>query len=49
MIQKDKLIHQLFIGKVVEIIGFDETIRLLQETNKALENFETNEKTNTSS
>lgn len=34
---KQKLIQQHFIGAVVEIIGFDKTISLLKEANKAFE------------
>ena len=33
---KDKLIHQLFIGKVAEIIGYDKTLFLLQEATKEI-------------
>ncbi len=34
---KEKLIHQLFIGKVADVIGFDETVKLLKEAKKAIE------------
>lgn len=30
---KDKLKHQLFIGKVAEILGFDKTVELLKQCN----------------
>jgi len=30
----EKLKHQLFIGKVSEIIGFDKTVKLLKECKK---------------
>jgi hypothetical protein len=30
---QEKLIRQLFVGKVSEIIGFDKTIELLKEAN----------------
>ncbi len=36
--KEDKLIHQLFIGKVVEIIGFDKTVKLLKEAADAIKN-----------
>lgn len=32
--QKNKLRHELFVGKVHEIIGFDKTVQLLKECNK---------------
>lgn len=32
-IKIDKLRHQLFIGKVSEIIGFEKTLKLLKECN----------------
>tara|TARA_R110000803_G_scaffold76454_3_gene141099 strand:+ start:103 stop:237 length:135 start_codon:yes stop_codon:yes gene_type:complete len=35
--EKDlKLIHQLFIGKVSDVIGFEKTIELLRESKKAI-------------
>ena len=30
---KEKLKHQLFIGKVSEILGFDKTVELLKQCN----------------
>ena len=30
---KEKLKHQLFIGKVAEILGFDKTVELLKQCN----------------
>jgi len=37
---KQKLIHQLFIGKVVEIIGQEKAIELLREAKTAIESIE---------
>jgi hypothetical protein len=34
--KKDKLIHELFVGKVVGIIGFDKTLELLKESKEAI-------------
>jgi hypothetical protein len=31
MERKERLKHQLFIGKVAEILGFDKTVELLKE------------------
>lgn len=36
MERKEKLKHQLFIGKVSEIIGYEKTIELLKEVNKEI-------------
>jgi hypothetical protein len=36
MEKKEKLIRQLFIGKVVEIIGFEKTLELLKESEKTI-------------
>ena len=36
MEKKEKLKHQLFIGKVAEIFGFDKTLELLKECKKEL-------------
>jgi hypothetical protein len=36
MESKEKLKHQLFIGKVTEIIGFDKTVELLKECNEEI-------------
>ncbi|MFY8170437.1 MAG: hypothetical protein ACOVK2_04900 [Candidatus Fonsibacter sp.] len=36
MEKKEKLKHQLFIGKVSEIIGYEKTIELLKEVNKEI-------------
>lgn len=35
MNDKDKLIHQLFVGKVTEILGFEKTVQLLKESKEA--------------
>lgn len=35
--EEEKLIHQLFIGKVVEIIGFEKTLELLKKSKEAIE------------
>jgi len=37
-IEEEKLIRQLFIGMVSEIIGFDETVKLLKEATNAIKN-----------
>lgn len=36
-VTQDKLIHQLFIGKVVGEIGSEKTLELLREARKAME------------
>jgi hypothetical protein len=36
MEKKERLKHQLFIGKVNEILGFDKTLELLKECNKEI-------------
>ena len=36
MEKKEKLKHQLFIGKVSEILGFDKTVELLKECNNEI-------------
>ncbi len=33
MERKERLKHQLFIGKVTEILGFDKTVELLKQCN----------------
>jgi hypothetical protein len=33
---KEKLKYQLFIGKVIEIIGYDKTLELFKECNKEI-------------
>ena len=33
MEKKEKLKHELFIGKVTEILGFDKTVELLKQCN----------------
>lgn len=33
---KEKLVRQLFVGKVSEIIGFDKTVELLKESTNAI-------------
>ena len=38
--EKKDLIMQLFIGKVADIIGIEETTRLLEEANEAFEEIE---------
>lgn len=35
MDSKEKLVYQLFIGKVSEILGFDHTYELLKECKEA--------------
>jgi len=35
---KQKLIHQLFIGKVADVLGVDKTTELLNEAKKAFDN-----------
>jgi predicted metalloendopeptidase len=37
MERKEKIKHQLFIGKVHEIIGFKKTVELLKECNETFE------------
>ena len=36
MEKEEKLKHQLFIGKVSDVIGFEKTIELLKEVNKEI-------------
>ena len=36
MEKKKKLKHQLFIGKVSDVIGFDKTLELLRECNNTI-------------
>ena len=36
MESKEKLKHQLFIGKVTETLGFDKTLELLKECNNEI-------------
>jgi hypothetical protein len=36
MESKERLKHQLFIGKVTEILGFDKTVELLKECNNEI-------------
>ena len=33
---KEKLKHQLFIGKVSEVIGFEKTVELLKQVNEEI-------------
>ena len=40
MSKKDKLINQLFIGKVSDIIGHKKTTELLQETKDAFDDYD---------
>jgi len=37
MLNKTELIRQLFIGKVSDEIGFDKTLKLLQESKEVIE------------
>lgn len=39
-VEKLKLIHQLFIGKVVEVIGFEKSVQLLKEAQEAIDELE---------
>jgi hypothetical protein len=32
--KKEKLIHQLFVGKINEILGWEYTLKLLKESHK---------------
>ena len=34
---QEKLIHQLFIGKVSEVIGMDKTVQLLMDSNEVFQ------------
>jgi len=34
---RQKLIHQLFVGKVTEIIGYEKTMALLRESTEAFD------------
>ena len=43
MKNREKLVKQLFVGKVSEILGFDKTLVLLKEANDAFEKCEHNE------
>ena len=36
MEKKEKLTRQLFIGKVVEVIGIEKTLELLKESEKTI-------------
>lgn len=36
--ERDKLIHELFIGKVVGVIGLNKTIELLKESKYTIDN-----------
>ena len=40
---REKLIRQLFIGKVSDILGLDKTLELLKEANDAFKKCEHNE------
>lgn len=40
MEKKEKLIHQLFVGMVVDILGFDKTYEILKEATKAFDNID---------
>lgn len=44
-IDKIKLIGQLFIGKVTELIGFDKAVELLKESQEAVKELEDGNKT----
>ena len=37
---KQKLIHQLFIGKVAEILGVEKTTKLLKEAKRVINEME---------
>ena len=37
MINREKLIKQIFIGKVAEIIGHEKTLELLKESTMAID------------
>ncbi len=37
MANKDKLIHQLFVGKVADILGTEKTTELLKESREAID------------
>lgn len=43
MKNREKLVRQLFIGKVSEILGFDKTLELLKEANEAFPKCKHNE------
>jgi len=43
MKNREKLVRQLFVGKVSEILGFDKTLELLKEANDAFPKCEHNE------
>lgn len=45
MENKEKLVYQLFIGKISDIIGFEKTIQLLNESKEAFKYYDN--KTNT--
>ena len=36
MENRDKLIHQIFVGKVVEELGYEKTLKLLQDAHAAI-------------
>ena len=42
MKNREKLVKQLFVGKVSEILGFDKTLELLKEANDAFKKCEHN-------
>lgn len=37
---KQKLIHELFVGKVSDELGFDKTLELLKEAKEVFKDFE---------
>ncbi len=39
MKNREKLVKQLFVGKVSEILGFDKTLELLKEAKSAYDNY----------
>ena len=47
MKNREKLVKQLFVGKVSEILGFDKTLELLKEANDAFKKCEHNEDNDT--
>jgi hypothetical protein len=43
---KERLINQLFIGKVSYILGFEKTMKLLKEANEVINSLDVNEEQN---
>jgi len=42
MNDKERLIHQLFVGKVADLIGFDIASKLLKESKDAIDKMDVN-------